>query len=101
NVFITTHSDYIIREFNSLILMQYPQDHIPKIKEKFGYADYEKLNSELINAYITDPLEKSDRPLFNLKKLNVTPLNGIAIQSFDDQILEMNLLQNSIMYGED
>jgi predicted ATPase len=101
NVFITTHSDYLIREFNSLILMQYPQDHIPKIKEKFGYAEYEKLNSELINAYITEPVENSDRLLFNLKKLDVNPLNGIAIQSFDDQILEMNLLQNSIMYGED
>lgn len=101
NVFITTHSDYLIREFNSLILMQYPQDHIPKIKEKFGYAEYEKLNSELINAYITEPVEDSDRSLFNLKKLDVNPLNGIAIQSFDDQILEMNLLQNSIMYGED
>jgi predicted ATPase len=101
NVFITTHSDYIIREFNSLILMQYPQNHIPKIKEKFGYAEYEKLNSSLINAYITDPIEQNNRPLFNLKKLDVTPLNGIAIQSFDDQILEMNLLQNSIMYGED
>lgn len=101
NVFITTHSDYLIREFNSLILMQYPQDHIPKIKEKFGYAEYEKLNSELINAYITEPVEDSDRSLFNLEKLDVNPLNGIAIQSFDDQILEMNLLQNSIMYGED
>lgn len=101
NVFITTHSDYLIREFNSLILMQYPQDHIPKIKEKFGYAEYEKLNSELINAYITEPVEDSRRSLFNLKKLDVNPLNGIAIQSFDDQILEMNLLQNSIMYGED
>lgn len=101
NVFITTHSDYIIREFNSLILMQYPQNHIPEIKEKYGYAEYEKLNSELINAYITEPINLNNHPVFHLKKLEVTPLNGIAIQSFDDQILEMNLIQNSIMYGED
>lgn len=101
NVFITTHSDYIIREFNSLILMNYTQEHIHGIKQKFGYAEYEKLNSELISAYITEPLEPSNRPIFHLKKLEVTPLNGIAIQSFDDQILEMNQIQNSIMYGED
>lgn len=100
-VFITTHSDYIIREFNSLILMNYPQNHINNIKRKYGYADYEKLDSKLINAYTTDPIADNNPPIFCLKKLEVTPLNGIAIQSFDDQIIEMNLIQNSIMYGED
>lgn len=101
NVFITTHSDYIIREFNSLILMQYPQDHIKNIKQKYGYGDYEKLDSDLISAYTTEKIENSSKPTYYLKQLEVTPLNGIAIQSFDDQIIEMNLIQNSIMYGED
>lgn len=100
-VFITTHSDYIIREFNSLILMNYTQEHIKNIKLKFGYADYEKLDSSLISAYITEPIKNNMTTSFLLKKLEVTPLNGIAIQSFDDQIIEMNLIQNSIMYGED
>jgi len=81
--------------------MKYPQDHIKDIKRKYGYGDYEKLDSALISAYTTEKIKNINKPTYYLKQLEVTPLNGIAIQSFDDQIIEMNLIQNSIMYGED
>lgn len=95
-VFITTHSDYIIRELNNLILMNHGAEHISGIKEKYGYESYESLDPKNVNVYVT----KKNENTIELEKINVDPIHGINISSFDDEIIKLNNIQDSLLYGE-
>ena len=52
NVVISTHSDYIIREFNSLIMLNLDTDK--KLRKEHKYRDDEILQVEQVGAYLFD-----------------------------------------------
>lgn len=99
-VFITTHSDYIIREINTLILMSHTADHIPDIKKKYGYAESDKLIPYDVNVYVTkgnnnDSLSSK----YSVVKIPVDSVTGVQIESFDNEINNLNKIQHSMLYG--
>ncbi|WP_347019367.1 AAA family ATPase [Acinetobacter calcoaceticus] len=97
-VFVTTHSDYIIRELNNLILMHHDAEHILAVKHKYGYTAEESLNPNNINVYVTRKnYEEND---FLLEKVAVDPVRGININSFDDEIIKLNNIQDALLFGE-
>ncbi|ENW80132.1 hypothetical protein F908_02330 [Acinetobacter sp. NIPH 284] len=104
-VFMTTHSDYIIRELNTLVLMNSNYDHIKNVQKKYGYGENEKISCKHINVYSTNEGIKKDsvtgkrnKVLF-LDKWDIEENFGIKIKSFDDEIDQMNKIQDNLIYG--
>ena len=51
-IFLTTHSDYMIKEFNNLIRLNHKIKDREKIIKKYKYRESDKLNYKNISAYI-------------------------------------------------
>ncbi len=105
NIFITTHSDYIIKELNTLIMLNQKTDSLTAIAKNEGYCEKELLSSENIKVYIA----KDDMVLIDGNQKRTTcptliPANidqkfGIELESFDSTIDEMNRIQEEIIWG--
>ncbi len=102
NIFITTHSDYIIKEFNTLIMMNSDKEYIQKIMLKEGYVKDELLDCKNIKAYMTQTASFRNQrgKHFNIITPATIKGTGIILSSFDETIDEMNRIQDEILWGE-
>lgn len=99
-VFITTHSDYIIKEFNTLLLLNKQDQRIKELAEREGYQTSELLKPEQLNIYMTTPdTNIKDRKAYSLIAANISAENGIELTSFDEVIEDMNRIQDEIVWG--
>ena len=80
-VLITTHSDYIIREVNNLIMLSSPLEDGDQAKVKLGYQEYEELTLDQVQAYVA-----KNGTLDICKKDKF----GVEISVFDETIDELN-----------
>ncbi len=105
-VFITTHSDYFIREFNTMIMLNQNDKRLKGIAEKNGYKQEEMLDAEKVRAYIADKaLIKATGNTRRSRCLTFIPAKidekyGIEMKSFDSTINNMNRIQDEITWGE-
>jgi predicted ATP-dependent endonuclease of OLD family len=105
NIFITTHSDYIIKEFNTLIMLNSKKEYIELIKEQEGYFNHELLSTDDLRVYIAgENLIKLDgktraSKCQTLIASKVTSEQGIEAVSFDSTIDDMNRIQEAIIFG--
>ena len=90
-VAVTTHSDYFVKELNTLIMLGYNDPRMEDMKNLYGYVDEEVLNSSHVKAYC----------LCNgsLVPMPVTQEEGIRVDSFDESIREMATIQRDILFG--
>jgi energy-coupling factor transporter ATP-binding protein EcfA2 len=89
-VFITTHSDYIINELNTLIMLNHDRPHLKKIAREEGYKEKELISADKIRVYIAE------------KTLTPAPIDsdlGIEVLSFETVIDRMNRIQDAIVWG--
>ena len=101
-VFITTHSDYIIKELNTLIMLNHDKPHLKRIAEENGYQDSELIRSDQVKVYMALPLEKEQKGSqsgFTFVEAKVDPVLGIEASSFDKTIDRMNSIQEDIIWG--
>ena len=90
-VFITTHSDYIVREIsNCIILNNLENEQITKFK-KNGYSKEYKLDSKKVRAYLAK--NTKGKNMLNPVKINE---RGIFMETFDDPIDTQNENQELI-----
>ena len=89
SVVISTHSDYIVREFNSLIMLH--QKAGRSLQRKYRYRDDEVLDPKKVGAYLFD-----DHTIYTF---TTTPEDGIHATTFDDVITSMNAVNNEIFFG--
>jgi len=105
-VFITTHSDYIIKEFNTLIMLSRKTSHLQGIASREGYKDDELLSHDIIKVYVADKalVDMRDggrrKQRQTLIEAEISPKYGIEATSFDSTIDEMNRVQEEIVWGE-
>ncbi len=105
-VFITTHSDYIIKELNTLIMLNRNSKHLARVMKTEGYRKDELLSADKVRVYIAE--EKLLCKNGNKKKtrcLTLVPADidqnlGIEAKSFDTTIDTMNRIQEDIFFGE-
>lgn len=91
-VFITTHSDYIIKEFNTLLMLNYKDDpRMEEMQKKYSYSKDELLNADKVRVYCAQ--DETVVPV------TVSQDSGIAISSFDDTIRQMAYMQRDILMG--
>lgn len=105
NVFITTHSDYIVKEFSTLIMLNQDKPYLKKIAEEEGYSKEELLSAKRVKVYIAETgllqiegARRRSRGL-TLNRADVDPELGIEARSFDATIDNMNRIQESILFG--
>lgn len=106
-VFITTHSDYIIKELNTLIMLNHDKPHLKRIAQKEGYRAEELISADKIQVYIAE--EASIKLEGKTKKTkcqtltlaDIDPELGIEAGSFDMTIETMNRIQEAIVWGEE
>jgi len=106
-VFITTHSDYIVKELNTLIMLNHDKPHLRRIVEENGYQDDELINADQVKVYVAEkallPLEEGQKRRkrgHTLIAADIDPEFGIEVGSFDKTIDEMNKIQKDIVWGK-
>lgn len=103
---ITTHSDYIVKELNLLLLMHQDDERIRQIAEQERYHRSETLSVESIKVYVAQAtLRETSADAqgsrgFSLINVPVTEERGIQIRSFDETIHDMNRVEDRLLYGE-
>ena len=102
-IFVTTHSDYLVRELNTLIMLNGNGHPLTSIMEESGYRESELLDSSNIHIYIADdgkvliPETNKNSKCHTLTLANIDPYYGIEVTTFDDTIREMNHIQDRIL----
>jgi hypothetical protein len=87
-VLISTHSDYIIRELNNLLMLSADKDG--KLREKYGYDEAETLSPERVGAYLFDGAHAHPIP--------IEPA-GIGVAAMDKEVRELNRSSRDIYFS--
>lgn len=105
-VFITTHSDTMLREFNTLIMLERDLPHTRQVREQFGYGPDEHLAPNDIALYVANgkPISaktgKAKRgSMATLERIQADEKLGLDAKIFDDTIVEMGRVQDALRYG--
>jgi hypothetical protein len=102
-VFITTHSDYLAKELNTLIMLNQRTSHTQAVQQQYGYVDAELIDPQRIRLYMTG-VQKAATGRGKVRTLipaNIYPDRGIEVGTFDDTIETMNTIQSEILYGDE
>lgn len=106
-VFITTHSDYIIKELNTLIMLNQGGERLKNLAQRESYRNEEMLSADKIRVYIAkEALIKLDGGQRKTKcqtliQADIDSKIGIEASSFDKTIEDMNRIQEEIIWGGD
>ncbi len=104
-IFITTHSDTMLREFNTLVMMTNPLEHVAKVKQQYSYSEKERLNVDQVALYVANgrPRTATGRTRRNaistLERMPADPKLGLSAEIFDNTIMEMGKIQDALRYG--
>lgn len=106
-VFVTTHSDYIVKELNTLIMLNQDKPYLKTIAQREGYNCEELLSAGKIRVYVAQKAlmnlegrrRRSRHP--SLVPASIDPDLGIEVSSFDETINKMNEIQDAIVWGGD
>jgi len=105
-VFITTHSDYIIKELNTLIMLNQQDERIRKIAEIEKYKESELLDPKRVKVFMAEEstvlLDGAQRKTKcqTLVPADIDDKYGIEAKCFDETIEDMNRIQEEIVWGE-
>lgn len=86
-VLITTHSDYLLKELNNLVMLCNDFEDKKTVKETLGYSEHDGLSPELIRAYVAED--------GGLTRCTIDSM-GIDVPPFDDVIRKINYTSNEL-----
>lgn len=106
-VFVTTHSDYFVKELNTLIMLNYKREseHIGEIMKAEGILPSMLISPDKMKVYVATRERVYDQSGYtSLGKTTITeaPVDvfyGAAVSSFDDTINRINQLQEAIIFN--
>ena len=96
-VFLTTHSDYLIRELNVLIMLYRKEERLEKIRNEEGYRENELLEADKVRVYTAEQTKEGNGYTLCLADVNQT--NGIEVSTFDKTIVQSSSIIENIVYG--
>lgn len=80
-VLITTHSDYLLKEINNLVMLCNDFEDKETVKRTLGYSEHDGLSPELIRAYVAED--------GGLTRCTIDSM-GIDVPPFDEVIRKIN-----------
>lgn len=86
-VLLTTHSDYLVKEINNLIMLNGTFAHKPQVLKKLKYDENDFIEPERIRAYVAKDHE--------LRKCEIDEY-GIDMPNFDETIDSLNNTANEL-----
>lgn len=90
-VVISTHSDYLVREMNSLIMLSAPHEKREALMQRFQYGDEQVLKPGNVAAWLFG--ERC------ISEMEIDVAEGIDAETFDQQIHELNETSDDIYYA--
>ena len=90
NVIISTHSDYIVREINNLIVLSNRFKGYEELMKEYGYEEDELIAKEDVKGYIF-----KDHTIDKV----IVDNEGMKMDVFDDVINKMNEASDDIFYS--
>jgi predicted ATP-dependent endonuclease of OLD family len=92
-IWITTHSDYIIKEFNNCLMFSQEMENKKELLEELGYKENEILKRDDIRAYIARYDEKLEGCTVDKVEFDEY---GMVMTTFDEQIDKINAITESL-----
>lgn len=86
-VLITTHSDYIVKEINNLLMLSAPFEEKDEVLKELGYSKHDFLNPDSVRAYVA---EKNTLTRCAIEKY------GIDMPVFDETIDAINRVSSEL-----
>ncbi|MFN0203499.1 MAG: AAA family ATPase [Bacteroidia bacterium] len=93
-VILSTHSDYILREFNNMIMLNQNHEEKARLMQKYGYDEAMILNHAKIGTYFFELDEEGDCEVKDISPDE----KGIEVSSINQQIEELNQAEQEIYY---
>ena len=90
-VFVTTHSDYLIKELNNLIILGNDFEDREKIMKKYRYTEEDVLDRSKVKAYIAEE---------NTLVSASIDESGIEVKNFDKEIDNMNEFYDDVLFAK-
>lgn len=91
---LSTHSDYIIRELNNLMILSKKYPAIQQVAQEYGYHDDEAISPQDVDAHLFSYTSKTK---VNVKKLAVTSA-GFEVEPINDVIDKLNQRSEALSY---
>jgi hypothetical protein len=102
---MTTHSDYIVKELNTLIMLNKNIQSHQRIMEEYHYREDELIAANKIRVYIAEKSlmdvdgGKRKATCQTLIPAEIDQESGIEARTFDTTIDEMNRIQEAIIFS--
>lgn len=95
---ISTHSDYVVRELNNLIMLSSDKPEIESLKNGYGYSKEEYIKKEDIAVhYFNYPLKSRSNKQVTVESLEIDD-SGFEIPSVDVTIEQQNKIAEELFY---
>ena len=96
---VSTHSDYVVREMNNLLMLSNTNDSIQDLREKFHYEADEVINiSDIDVLYFDYPAKLRGNKQVSVQKLKIDD-SGFEIPSVDKAINGQNEIAEELYYA--
>lgn len=96
---ISTHSDYVVREMNNLIMLSSEKVEIQELKKTFDYKDDEYINPNEIEVHFFDyPKKKTNNKQVTIKKIEILS-SGFEIPTVNETIENQNNIAEELFYA--
>jgi predicted ATPase len=95
---ISTHSDYVVREINNLIMLSSDKNELQILKKQYDYIDDEYISKEDIGVYYFNyPLKQRGNKQVQVENLIIDD-SGFEIPSVDITIDHQNKIAEELFY---
>lgn len=102
-IYITTHSDYILKELSTLVVLKQDNARIRKIVLEEKYKEDELLPAAFLRCYTACSKIKRRKSKIDNIELNLCKISqefGIVSENFDDTIKNLNRIQDRIIWED-
>ncbi|MBM2813932.1 MAG: hypothetical protein HW421_694 [Ignavibacteria bacterium] len=93
-VLVNTHSDYIIRELNNLIMLSKLENELESLTQEYGYTKDNMINHKDVGAYL---FNFNNKTKVSVKNLPVSE-DGFEVESIDKVINDLNSRSQNLYF---
>ena len=103
-IFLTTHSDYIVREINNIVMLNHANEVLKaRLCARYNYRTEELVDAKDVEVcwaqLKTRQQRNKTKRVVIIEAQKVSPNSGVDAKFFNDTIDEMNEIQSELAFG--